>query len=84
MPRRVASIFKKDDRFIWSHRFKCAKPDPEIFHRALELVGALQQHAVFIDDSVDNVMSARACGIKAYVFRDSFAMAEELERDGLL
>jgi putative hydrolase of the HAD superfamily len=84
IPRRFASIFKKDDRFIYSHRFKCAKPDPEIFHRALELIGALPQHAVFLDDNVDNVLAARAIGLKAYHFRDPFATAADLERDGLL
>lgn len=84
IPRRFASLFKKDDRFIFSHRFKCAKPDPEIYHRALELLGALPQHAVFIDDNVDNVISARAAGMKAYQFRDSFSMAKDLEADGLL
>ena len=84
IPRRFASLFKKDDRFIFSHRFKCAKPDPEIFTRALELLGSLPQHAVFIDDNVDNVLAARAVGMKGYHFRDAFATAGELERDGLL
>lgn len=84
IPKRFASLFKKDDRFIWSHRFKCAKPDPEIFHRALELLGALPQHAVFIDDHVDNIQSAHACGMKAYLFRDSFSLEAALRYDGLL
>lgn len=84
VPRRFASIFKKDDRFIWSHRFKCAKPDPEIFMRALELIGALPQHTVFIDDHVDNVIAARQVGLKSYLFRDAFELTTELERDALL
>lgn len=84
IPKAFPSVFRKDDRFIYSHRFRCAKPDPEIFHRALELIGTLSQHAVFIDDNVDNVLSARAVGITSYLFRDAFSMAEELERDGLL
>jgi putative hydrolase of the HAD superfamily len=84
IPRRFAALFKRDDRFIYSYRFKCAKPDPEIFHRALELIGALAQHTVFLDDNVDNVLAARGLGIKAYHFRDSFSMRDELERDGLL
>lgn len=84
IPRRFASLFRKDDRFIFSHRFKCAKPDPEIYHRALELLGALPQHTVFLDDNVDNVLAARAVGIKAYQFRDAFSMAKQLEIDGLL
>ena len=84
IPRRFASVFKKDDRFIYSYRFKCAKPDPEMFTRALEVIGALPQHAVFIDDSVDNVLAARALGIRSYQFRGSFETAAELQRDGLL
>ena len=84
IPRKFASLFKKDDRFVFSHRFKCAKPDPEIFHRALEVIGALPQHAVFIDDNVDNVLAARAVGLTAYHFRDSFSLQGQLQNDGLL
>jgi putative hydrolase of the HAD superfamily len=84
IPRRFPSLFKRDDRFIYSYRFKCAKPDTEIFHRALELIGALAQHTVFLDDNVDNVLAARGLGIKAYHFRDAFSVRDELERDGLL
>lgn len=84
IPKRFAALFKKDDRFIWSHRYKCAKPDQDIFLRALELIGALPQHTVFIDDNVDNVIAAKGVGLKAYLFRDSFSLLAELERDGLL
>lgn len=84
VPKRFAALFKKDDRFIWSHRYKCAKPDQEIFLRALELIGALPQHTVFIDDNVDNVIAAQGVGLKAYHFRDSFSLLADLERDGLL
>ena len=41
IPRVFSGLFRKDDRFVLSHRFKCAKPDPDFFHRALEVVGAL-------------------------------------------
>jgi HAD superfamily hydrolase (TIGR01549 family) len=84
IPRRFSSVFKKDDRFIFSHRFKCAKPDQEMFHRALEVIGALPQHTVFIDDNIDNVLASRAVGMKAYHFRDSYSLLGELQRDGLL
>src|SRR5947199_612303 len=46
IPRLFGGLFRKDDRFIFSHRFRCAKPDPEFFHRALEVVGALPQQTV--------------------------------------
>lgn len=84
IPKQFSSLFEKDDRFIFSHRFRVAKPDPEIFRRALEVVGALPQHAVLVDDLLENVIAARGVGIKAYQFIDSRRLLSELERDGLL
>lgn len=84
IPRRFSALFKKEDRFIWSYRFKCAKPDPEMFQRALEVCGALPHHAVFIDDLYENVFAARTLGLKAYQFRDSLSLVRELELEGLL
>lgn len=84
IPRKFSALFRRDDRFIFSHRFKCAKPDPEIFRRALEVIGAQPQHAVFVDDLVENVQAARALGMKAYQYRDSLSLLAELEREGLL
>jgi len=71
IPRQYAGLFRKDDRFVFSHRFKCAKPDPEFFSRSLEVVGALPQQAVFVDDLLENVLAARSLGLRAFQFRDS-------------
>lgn len=84
IPRQFATLFRPDDRFIFSYRFRVAKPDPELFRRALEVVGALPQHVVFIDDLVENVQAARAVGMKAFQFRDTPTMIRELESEGLL
>jgi FMN phosphatase YigB (HAD superfamily) len=84
IPRRFAALFRRDDRFVFSHRFHCAKPDPDIFRRALEVIGALPQQTVFVDDLVENVIAARALGMKSYQYRDSLSLVEELERDALL
>jgi len=84
IPRRFAGLFHKDDRFILSHRFKVAKPDPEIFRRALEVLGALPHHVVFIDDLIENVMAARTVGMRAYQFVDADSLAAQLEEEGLL
>jgi HAD superfamily hydrolase (TIGR01509 family) len=81
---RFAVLFRKDDRFVFSHRFRVAKPDPEIFQRALEIMGALPVHAVFVDDLLENVLAARAVGMRAYQFADSYSFARQLEQDGLL
>ncbi len=84
IPRKFASLFERDDRIIFSHRFKTAKPDPEMFHRTLEIIGALPSQAVFVDDLLENVLAARSVGITSYQFRDVFALETALRTDGLL
>ncbi len=84
IPKRFAALFRKDDRFIFSYRFHVAKPDPEMFNRALEVIGALPQHAVFVDDMIENVIAARGVGICAFQYRDSSSLLRELESEGLL
>jgi glucose-1-phosphatase len=84
IPKQFAALFQKDDRFIFSHRFQAAKPEPEMFHRALEVIGALPRHAVFVDDLLENVLSARSIGIRAFQFRDSASLLDDLQAEGLL
>jgi glucose-1-phosphatase len=84
IPKKFATLFQKDDRFIFSHRFKVAKPDPEMFRRALEVIGALPQHVVFVDDLLENVIAARSVGIQAFQFIDAAKLARELEAEKLL
>jgi HAD superfamily hydrolase (TIGR01509 family) len=61
-----------------------AKPDPEIFRRALEVIGALPQNVVFIDDLIENVLAARLLGIQSFQFVDAEQLARELSAEGLL
>ena len=84
IPRQFAALFSSDDRFIFSHRFGLAKPDPELFQRALEVIGALPQHVVFVDDLLENVEAARAVGMRAYQFTDSLSLLRKLEADEIL
>jgi glucose-1-phosphatase len=84
IPRRFAALFRKDDRFIFSHRFRVAKPDPEIFQRALEVLGALPAQVVFVDDLLENVLAARGIGMHAFQFSDAMTLTRELEREQLL
>jgi HAD superfamily hydrolase (TIGR01509 family) len=84
IPRKFSSLFQKDDRFIFSHRFKVAKPDPEIFRRALDTIGATPQQVVFIDDLSENVTAARSLGIQAFQFIDTLTLTRQLEAENLL
>ena len=84
IPKRFGSLFTRDDRFIFSHRFKVAKPDQEMFRRALEVIGALPQNVVFIDDLIENVLAARALGIRSFQFVNAETLTRELIEEGLL
>jgi HAD superfamily hydrolase (TIGR01509 family) len=84
IPRTFAMLFRKEDRFVFSHRFKVAKPDPEMFHRALEVIGALPHQVLYVDDLIENVLAARGVGIRAWQFHDTPALIRELEADGVL
>ena len=53
------------DAVILSFRVGAAKPDPRIYHAALEAVGARPEDAVFVDDQADYVDGAAALGIDA-------------------
>ncbi len=84
IPRQFSALFSSDDRFIFSHRNGLAKPDPELFHRALEVIGALPHHVAFVDDLLENVEAARGVGLLAYQFTDSLSLWRKLEADGIL
>lgn len=84
LPRKFSSLFRKDDRFIFSHRFKVAKPDPEIFRRALDVLGTTASQVVFIDDLSENVAAARSLGMQAFQFIDAPSLARQLTREELL
>lgn len=84
IPRKFSSLFEKDDRFIFSHRFKVAKPDPEIFRRALDTIGATAHQVVFVDDLSENVAAARSLGMQAFQFIDTLTLTRQLEAEQLL
>ncbi len=84
IPRRFAALFGKDDVFVYSHRLRCAKPDPEIFQQTLEILGAAPHDALFVDDLAENVAAARNMGIQSFQFRDSVELVRDLEAAGYL
>lgn len=51
-----------------------AKPEPEFFEAALRLVGVAAQNALFVDDTMENVNSAAALGIRSHRFQSASLM----------
>ncbi|HSN67640.1 MAG TPA: HAD family phosphatase [Thermoanaerobaculia bacterium] len=84
IPRQYAPLFAKNDVFVFSHRLRCAKPDPEIFQQTLELLGAKPEEVLFVDDLAENVAAARNLGIHAFQFRDAVGLVRDLENAGHL
>jgi FMN phosphatase YigB (HAD superfamily) len=84
IPKRFPQLFRKDDRWILSYRFRVAKPDREMYARTVETLGALPQHCIFVDDLIENVLAARAVGMRAFQYRDTYSLIRELESEGLL
>jgi FMN phosphatase YigB (HAD superfamily) len=84
IPRRFPQLFRKDDRWILSYRFRVAKPDPEMYLRTIETLGTLPQQCIFVDDLIENVLAARSVGMRAFQYRDTYSLIRELESEGLL
>jgi putative hydrolase of the HAD superfamily len=56
------------DLLVWSYQLRVAKPDPAIYHYALERLGTRPEETLFVDDKLENVDTAAALGMKALVF----------------
>ncbi len=58
------------------------KPDAAVFQVVVERLGVRPEEAVFIDDTIEHVLAARALGMQGILFTTVEALAEELS--GLL
>lgn len=81
IPRRFSNLFRDGDVFVFSHDWKCAKPDPRIFEIALRRLGARAEDCVYVDDLAENIDAARAAGLNAYLFTGSAELLRRLEQD---
>jgi putative hydrolase of the HAD superfamily len=70
-------LFERFTSVTYSYEARLAKPDPEIYHRALESLGTRPEAALFVDDRPVNVEAAHGVGMHAHHFRSR----EELVAD---
>ena len=85
--RGFLPIFPLAQRFrdiVVSGVEKLAKPDPAIYALAQRRFGHAPEAMLFIDDSLPNVESARACGWHAHHFLDAAGLRVDLSERGLL
>lgn len=74
---KIADAF---DEILISSEIGVTKPDPRIYHIALERFGAAPDEAVFVDDFLHNVEGARSVGMHAIQFRNPDQIRAELEQ----
>jgi len=68
-----------DEMFI-SAELGMVKPDVRIYQYAIESLGVRPEEAVFVDDFIENIESARAFGLQTIHFRNSQLARQELLR----
>ena len=67
------------DTWIISAEEGVAKPNPEIYERALYRMGVRAEEAVFVDDMPPNVVAARKLGMSALEFLTTEQTLHEME-----
>lgn len=72
------------DDMVLSFREGCAKPEPEIYRRALAKFSMDPAEAFFVDDRPENVSGALTAGMDAVPFTDAAALESALVERGLL
>lgn len=70
-------------RVLCSGALGLRKPDPAIFHLALQQLGWQANDTLFIDDRFANVQSARSMGLHADTASDARTLRRVLKRFGL-
>ncbi|CAN5672362.1 HAD-IA family hydrolase [soil metagenome] len=81
---REAGLFDRFRDIVVSGDEKLVKPDPAIYHLALDRFELQPGQAVFIDDNAANVAGAKAVGIHALLFSDAATFRADLHGLGLL
>jgi putative hydrolase of the HAD superfamily len=74
---KIADAF---DVIVTSSEEQLLKPDPAIYHLALERLKVESSASIFIDDFQTNVDGARAVGMQAILFRSPAQIRAELTR----
>jgi HAD superfamily hydrolase (TIGR01509 family) len=77
---RIESVFPAGifDVMVFSAEEGVTKPDPVIFHRALERLGVPAEQALFIDDLPHNVAAARSLGMMAIQCQNSRQVQQDI------
>jgi putative hydrolase of the HAD superfamily len=78
-----ASLLKHFHDFILSYEVRAMKPNPAIFHTAVQVAGCAPQQCFYTDDIREYVNAARQLGIDAVQFESRDQLERELDARGI-
>lgn len=78
------SFFQLFDGMVISARVRMLKPSPEIFMALMDKYRILPEESVFIDDTKENIETARDLGFKAILFTSPCQLKEDLKALNIL
>ena len=84
LDHELAVVSQVVDRIVCSWRVGATKPDPAAYAAAADLLGVHPSVVLFVDDSDENVVAARAAGWQAHHFTDPLNLTATLRGAGLL
>ena len=82
--RPTQPVFDRFRNIVVSGTEKLIKPDPAIYHLAIERFGIDPAGAMFIDDVAENIAGAESVGIAGHLFTDAATLESELTARGYL
>ena len=68
--RKNIPVFSLADVSVFSCEVSLIKPEEEIYRRLISALGVESGELVFFDDNPENIRSARALGIEAFLWKD--------------
>lgn len=82
--REKYPVVQRFDDTVLSYEVGAMKPEPKIYHAALEMAGSKPEECFFTDDKPENIVGARAVGIRAEVFEGADKLREQLAALGAM
>jgi len=67
----------------WSCELRFAKPEPAIYHHVIDSLQVRAEEALFLDDRIENILSAESVGLQAILFRNVGQLQQDLQARGL-
>ena len=77
--RENLPVFSLPHFGLFSCEHNLIKPEPAIYRKLLSQIGLESSELVFFDDNIDNITSARAIGINAFLWESPERARQELK-----